>query len=142
MKKNLVEDLRKLNVPDKFVNRLIKTDERLEEIDEQLIPHVLPQKQLRKYPGTATIFLRRVTGLKGPLYILVHIASVWVPFTSEGKEAVANYDPIRKEMKLALQEAGRKLGRYIGRKERKAIQEKKKRQLTSYAKEIKAYLIF
>ena len=73
---------------------------------------------------------------QGPLYILVHIASVWVPFTSEGKEAVANYDPIRKEMKLALQEAGRKLGRYIGRKERKEIQEKKRRQLTSYAKEM------
>lgn len=73
---------------------------------------------------------------QGPLYILVHIASVWVPFTSEGKEAVANYEPIRKEMKLALQEAGRKLGRYIGRKERKAIQEKKKRMLTAYAKEM------
>lgn len=73
---------------------------------------------------------------QGPVYILVHIASVWVPFTSEGKEAVANYDPIRKEMKLALQEAGRKMGRYIGRKERKEIQEKKKRQLTSYAKEM------
>ena len=40
LKKNLVEDLRKLNVPDKFVNRLIKTDERLEEIDEQLINEV------------------------------------------------------------------------------------------------------
>ena len=39
-------------------------------------------------------------------------------------------------MKLALQEAGRKLGRYIGRKERKEIQEKKRRQLTSYAKEM------
>ncbi|MBY6293937.1 DNA topoisomerase VI subunit B [Nanohaloarchaea archaeon H01] len=73
---------------------------------------------------------------QGPLYILVHIASVWVPFTSEGKEAVANYDPIRKEMKLALQEAGRKLGRHIGRKERREIQEKKRRQLTSYAKEM------
>ncbi len=73
---------------------------------------------------------------QGPLYILVHIASVWVPFTSEGKEAVANYDPIRKEMKLALQEAGRKLGKYIGRKERREIQEKKRRQLTSYAKEM------
>jgi DNA topoisomerase-6 subunit B len=59
-----------------------------------------------------------------------------VPFTSEGKEAVANYDPIRKEMKLALQEAGRKLGKYLKRKERKEIQEKKKRQLTSYAKEM------
>ncbi|MFB6158808.1 MAG: DNA topoisomerase VI subunit B [Candidatus Nanohalobium sp.] len=73
---------------------------------------------------------------QGPLYISIHIASVWVPFTSEGKEAVANYDPIRKEMKLALQEAGRKLGRYLKRKERKEIQEKKKRQLTSYAKEM------
>ncbi|PSG98515.1 MAG: DNA topoisomerase VI subunit B [Nanohaloarchaea archaeon SW_7_43_1] len=73
---------------------------------------------------------------QGELYILVHIASVWVPFTSEGKEAIANYDPIRKEMKLALQEAGRKLGRYIGRKEKKEIQEKKRRQLTSYAEEM------
>ncbi len=73
---------------------------------------------------------------QGPLYILVHMASVWVPFTSEGKEAIANYDDIRKEMKLALQEAGRKLGRYIGRKERKKVQEKKKKKLTSYAKEM------
>ena len=73
---------------------------------------------------------------QGPLYISIHIASVWVPFTSEGKEAVANYDPIRKEMKLALQEAGRKLGRYIGRKERRKTQEKKKRKLSSYAKEM------
>ncbi len=73
---------------------------------------------------------------QGPVYILVHMASVWVPFTSEGKEAIANYDDIRKEMKLALQEAGRKLGRYIGRKERAEIQEKKKRKLTAYAKEM------
>lgn len=73
---------------------------------------------------------------QGPLYVSIHIASVWVPFTSEGKEAVANYDPIRKEMKLALQEAGRKLGKYLKRKERKEIQEKKKRKLTSYAKEM------
>jgi DNA topoisomerase-6 subunit B len=73
---------------------------------------------------------------QGPVYILVHMASVWVPFTSEGKEAIANYDDIRKEMKLALQEAGRKLGRYIGRKERREIQEKKKRMLTAYAKEM------
>ena len=73
---------------------------------------------------------------QGPLYISVHIASVWVPFTSEGKEAVANYDKIRKEMKLALQEAGRKLGRYIGRKERRKTQEKKKKKLTAYATEM------
>lgn len=73
---------------------------------------------------------------QGPLYILIHIASVWVPFTSEGKEAVANYEDIRKEMKLALQEVGRKLGKELKRQERRRIQEKKKRQLTSYAKEM------
>ena len=30
----------------------------------------------------------------GPLVLLIHIASVWVPFTSESKEAVASYDEI------------------------------------------------
>jgi len=54
----------------------------------------------------------------GPLVVMIHMASVWVPFTSESKEAIADYDEIRKEMKLALQECGRKLGQYIRRKQR------------------------
>ena len=49
----------------------------------------------------------------GPLVIMIHMASVWVPFTSESKEAIADYDEIRKEMKLALMECGRKLGAYL-----------------------------
>ncbi len=49
----------------------------------------------------------------GAMVIMIHMASVWVPFTSESKEAVADYDEIRKEMKLALQECGRKLGTYL-----------------------------
>ena len=49
----------------------------------------------------------------GPAVIVVHIASVWVPFTSESKEAIASYPDITKEMKLALQECGRKLNAYI-----------------------------
>ncbi|MBI2499461.1 DNA topoisomerase VI subunit B [Candidatus Woesearchaeota archaeon] len=49
----------------------------------------------------------------GPLVIVVHIASVWVPFTSEAKEAIAHYPEIIKEIKLALQEVGRKVGGYI-----------------------------
>ena len=32
----------------------------------------------------------------------MHMASVWVPFTSESKEAVAHYPEIIKEMKLAI----------------------------------------
>jgi DNA topoisomerase-6 subunit B len=49
----------------------------------------------------------------GPMVIMIHMASVWVPFTSESKEAIADYDEIRKEMKLALMECGRKLGTYL-----------------------------
>jgi len=55
---------------------------------------------------------------QGPLAILVHMASVWVPFTSEGKEAVADYDEIRKEIKLAVQDAGRKLSAYLNRRKK------------------------
>ncbi|HDQ59665.1 MAG TPA: DNA topoisomerase VI subunit B [Candidatus Woesearchaeota archaeon] len=52
----------------------------------------------------------------GPYVILVHIASVWVPYTSEGKSAIASYDDIIKEMKLALQDCGRKLKQFMSAK--------------------------
>jgi DNA topoisomerase-6 subunit B len=64
---------------------------------------------------------------RGPLVILVHVSSVWVPFTSEAKEAIAHYDEIIKEVKLALQECGRKLNKYI-RAKRSVSQEIKKRE--------------
>jgi len=52
----------------------------------------------------------------GAIVIMIHMASVWVPFTSESKEAIADYDEIRKEMKLALMECGRKLGTYLNKR--------------------------
>ncbi len=54
----------------------------------------------------------------GPMVLMVHIASVWVPFTSESKEAIAHYPEIIKEIKLAVQECGRKLGMYLRRQKR------------------------
>jgi DNA topoisomerase VI subunit B len=54
----------------------------------------------------------------GPVLVLAHVASVWVPFTSESKEAVAGYDEILKECRLAFQEAGRKLAQFIRRGQR------------------------
>jgi len=53
---------------------------------------------------------------KGPVTVMVHIASVWVPFTSESKEAVASYPEIQKELRLALQAVGRNLGMYVRRR--------------------------
>jgi len=68
----------------------------------------------------------------GPCTIVVHIASVWVPFTSESKEAIAHYPEITKEMKLALQELGRKLGSYIHKKKRVGIELQKRGYLEKY----------
>lgn len=48
-----------------------------------------------------------------PMVILVHVASVWVPFTSEAKEAIAPYPEILKELKLGLQACGRRLGEHL-----------------------------
>jgi DNA topoisomerase-6 subunit B len=55
----------------------------------------------------------------GPMALLVHIASVWVPFTSESKEAVAHYPEIMTEIRLAAQDCGRKLATFI--RKRKAL---------------------
>ena len=68
----------------------------------------------------------------GPMIIMVHIASVWVPFTSESKEAVASYPEIMKEIKLALQDVGRKLGIFIRRGMREADAEKKRSYIEKY----------
>jgi DNA topoisomerase VI subunit B len=63
-----------------------------------------------------------------PMVIAVHLASVWVPFTSEAKEAVAHYDELLREMKLAVQECGRKLAAHI-RARAHADRELKRRSL-------------
>jgi DNA topoisomerase-6 subunit B len=64
----------------------------------------------------------------GPVSVMVHIASVWVPFTSESKEAIAGYPEIEKELRLGLQAVGRKLGMYLRRRHR-ALQEGERRTI-------------
>ncbi len=72
----------------------------------------------------------------GPVAIFVHIFSVWVPFTSESKEAVASYPVIIKEIKLALQEAARKMQLYLNKKFRSAEAAKKKEMFKNYSDEL------
>ena len=72
----------------------------------------------------------------GPAVVLVHIASVWVPFTNEAKEAIAHYDEIIKEIKLALQECGRKLSIYIHKHIRAAEQRDKINLFEKYIPEL------
>jgi DNA topoisomerase-6 subunit B len=53
-----------------------------------------------------------------PLVILVHVASVWIPFTSEAKEAIASYPEMLKEIRLGLQACGRRLAVHLRRETR------------------------
>lgn len=68
----------------------------------------------------------------GSMTLMVHMVSVWVPFTSESKEAIAHYPEILKEIKLGVQEVGRKLHSYLSRRARIADAEKKKAYIEKY----------
>ena len=61
----------------------------------------------------------------GPALVLVHVASIKVPFTSEAKEAVAEDPEIDKELTLALQAAARHLRTHISRKSRREFASEK-----------------
>jgi DNA topoisomerase-6 subunit B len=74
----------------------------------------------------------------GPMALLVHIASVWVPFTSESKEAVAHYPEIIKEIQLAAQECGRKLATFIRKRKAADYQAQRRSIFELYIEEVAA----
>jgi len=74
----------------------------------------------------------------GPMALLVHIASVWVPFTSESKEAVAHYPDIIKEIQLAAQECGRKLATFIRKRKAADYQAQRRSIFELYIEEVAA----
>jgi DNA topoisomerase-6 subunit B len=73
---------------------------------------------------------------RGPVTVMVHMASVWVPFTSESKEAVAGYPEIQKELRLALQAVGRKLGMYLRRRKMVKHQGERRSIFLRYLREV------
>jgi DNA topoisomerase-6 subunit B len=68
----------------------------------------------------------------GPIVLFVHLVSVWVPFTSESKEAVASYPEIMKDIRLALMEVGRRLGSFVRHRRRTADELKKRNYIEKY----------
>lgn len=122
--------------------------ERLEEEESELVrlmrfanrvPLLYQQSACAMYKSMVTTSWRNY-GLQqsrgalpmGPCAVMIHIASVWVPFTSESKEAIAHYPEIIKEIKLAIQECGRKLGRYLKRQHRVYEELKKRSYIEKY----------
>ena len=99
------------------------------------------------YMGGACAITRAVSGVNwkayglaqprgslplGPVVILVHMASVWVPFTSESKEAIAHYPEIVRETTFALQECGRRMSVHLSRRRRQIELEKKHSFISMY----------
>ncbi len=72
----------------------------------------------------------------GPMLLMVHIASVWVPFTSESKEAIAHYPEIIKDIRLGLQECGRRVATHIRKQKREADEAKKRAYIEKYIPQV------
>ncbi|TFG46840.1 MAG: DNA topoisomerase VI subunit B [Candidatus Brocadiia bacterium] len=68
----------------------------------------------------------------GSVMVMVHFASVWVPFTSESKEAIAHYPEIIREIQLAVQECGRRLGMFLRKRKRIAMEMAKRSYIETY----------
>jgi DNA topoisomerase-6 subunit B len=68
----------------------------------------------------------------GPAVLLAHIASVWVPFTSESKEAIAHYPEIIRELTFCAQECGRRLSVFLSRRRRNEEADRKRSYIETY----------
>lgn len=71
-----------------------------------------------------------------PVTIFVNLISVHIPYTSAGKSAIADEDEILAEIKLALMDVSRRLGRYIIDKKKEAEKLEKRKVFSKYAPEI------
>lgn len=58
---------------------------------------------------------------RGPVVILIHMASTNIPFTSEAKEAVADIDLMKEEIIRALRICARKMNVHIKRKSKRKV---------------------
>ena len=88
----------------------------------------------RSCPSTGAPGLQQSRGAlpHRPLVLFVHVVSVWVPFTSESKEAVASYPEIMRDIRLALMEVGRRLGAFVRHRRRTADEMKKRTYIEKY----------
>ena len=68
----------------------------------------------------------------GPMVLMIHMASVWVPFTSESKEAIAHYPEIIREITFCLQECGRRLSVFLSKRRRQMEAERKRNYMSLY----------
>ena len=68
-----------------------------------------------------------------PISIFVNLISVHIPYTSAGKSAIADEEEIVTDMKLALQDVARRLGKFIIDKKKEAEKKEKRKVFSRYS---------
>jgi len=67
-----------------------------------------------------------------PISVFLHMVSVHIPYTSAGKQAVADEDEILKEAHFAVMEVARHLQRHLSGVRRKGESERKRKEFDKY----------
>ena len=75
-----------------------------------------------------------------PFTVFINLVSTHIPYISAGKQTVADDPEIRKEIRMALMEVGRKFSKYHSRKRKAEEREKKRQVLLKYSTELAAGL--
>ena len=68
----------------------------------------------------------------GPMAVVVHVASVWVPYTSESKEAIEPIPEIVREIVLGLQKCGRVLAHHLSRRAKLRTEYRRRSYIETY----------
>jgi DNA topoisomerase-6 subunit B len=73
---------------------------------------------------------------KGPVVLVVHVASTNVPFTSESKDAIANVPEIEKIIERAVRDVGRDLKNHINKQNKISKRKEKQNVITEILPEM------
>ena len=71
-----------------------------------------------------------------PVSVLVNVSSVYIPYSGVGKQAIAQEDEIIEEIRLAVQDAGRKLQRFLSGEKHRSIQESGYKTIMRYVSQL------
>ncbi len=73
-----------------------------------------------------------------PITLIVNVSSVFIPYTSAGKQSIASEEEILNEVRFAIMEAARNLQRYLSHKKREHEMESKRKALLRYVDQLSA----
>jgi DNA topoisomerase VI subunit B len=73
-----------------------------------------------------------------PITIFVNLVSMYVPYTSAGKQSVSGEDEVIKEIRMALMDVGRRFHRYHSKMRREIEREARMNALLKYSAELAA----